>query len=77
MARYIIQSLETGRFLAPSSSGMPEWVVSLREAGGGVFRDADDAFQLVRDNCEPFDRPILIDLDRIGTAEDYSDHIPR
>lgn len=47
------------------------WIASLREAGGGVFTDFDDVHQLVADNCEPEDQPILIDLDRLGTLNDY------
>lgn len=47
------------------------WVSSLREAGGGVVSDVETAVQLVEDNCEFEDQPILIDLDRLGTANDY------
>ncbi|MBV5292546.1 MAG: hypothetical protein JZU58_09345 [Curvibacter lanceolatus] len=70
--RLLVQSLATGRFLAPSlDDGQPEWVASLREAGGGVVGDMDAAFQLVEDHCDPEDRPQVIDLDRLGTANDY------
>lgn len=70
--RLLVQSQATGRFLAPSlSDGQPEWVASLREAGGGVVFDVDAAHQLVLDCCEPEDRPVLVDLDRLGTAADY------
>ena len=70
--RLLIQSLATGRFLAPSiEDGQPEWVASLREAGGGVVADIETAQQLVQDNCDFDDQPILIDLDRLGTANDY------
>ncbi|NPC57013.1 hypothetical protein [Caenimonas soli] len=72
MARLLVQSASTGRFLCPSlEDGQPEWVVSLREAGGGVVADVETAYQLVLDNCEPDDQPILIDLDRLGTFNDY------
>ena len=70
--RLLIQSQSTGRFLAPSlDDGQPEWVASLREAGGGVVPDVESAHQLVQDWCEPEDRPQLIDLDRLGTESDY------
>lgn len=70
--RLLIQSLATGRFLAPSlDDGQPEWVASLREAGGGVVDDMDAAVQLVEDHCDPEDRPQVVDLDRLGTLNDY------
>lgn len=70
--RLLVQSIATGRFLAPSmGDGQPEWVASLREAGGGVVFDIEAAHQLVNDHCEPEDQPIVIDLDRLGTAADY------
>jgi hypothetical protein len=72
MARLLVQSLTTGRFLCPSADGgEPGWVSSLREAGGGVVSDIETAHQLVQDNCDPDDAPQLIDLDRLGTANDY------
>jgi hypothetical protein len=70
--RLLVQSLSTGRFLAPNlEDGTPEWVCSLREAGGGVVADAEAAHQLIGDHCEPDDMPCVIDLDRLGTANDY------
>lgn len=72
MPRLLIQSATTGKFLCPNPvDGSPEWVASLREAGGGVFGDLEQAHQLVHDNCDFEDQPILIDLDRLGTANDY------
>jgi hypothetical protein len=72
MARLLVQSATTGRFLCPSlEDGQPVWVVSLREAGGGVVADVEAAHQLVQDHCEVDDTPILIDLDRLGTFHDY------
>lgn len=72
MPRYLIQSLTTGRFLCPSpDGGEPVWVVSLREAGGGVVSDLESVHQLVLDNCDSDDNPILVDLDRLGTENDY------
>ena len=70
--RLLIQSQATLRFLCPSlDGGEPVWVSSLREAGGGVVADVETAVQLVEDNCEFEDQPILIDLDRLGTVNDY------
>lgn len=70
--RLLIQSQSTLRFLCPSlDGGEPVWVSSLREAGGGVVFDVETAVQLVGDNCDYDDQPILIDLDRLGTANDY------
>lgn len=72
MARLLVQSAATGMFLCPSlSDGQPEWVRSLREAGGGVVADVDTAHQLVMEWCEPEDQPMLVDLDRLGTVNDY------
>lgn len=73
MSRLLVQSLSTGRFLCPSLDGdEPSWVASLREAGGGVVADVDAARQLVADHCDPEDQPVLVDLDRLGTADDYA-----
>lgn len=70
--RLLIQSKTTGRFLCPSlDDGQPVWVQSLREAGGGVLADLDSVVQLVDEWCEFEDHPVLIDLDRLGTADDY------
>lgn len=70
--RFLVQSLATGRFLAPSmDDGQPGWVGSLREAGGGVVDDMESAQQLIEDCCDFDDRPIVIDLDRLGTKNDY------
>ncbi|MDO8447540.1 hypothetical protein [Rhodoferax sp.] len=71
--RLLIQSKSTGRFLCPSiDDGSPVWVASLREAGGGVVADVETAHQLVQDNCDSDDEPVLIDLDRLGTVNDYA-----
>lgn len=70
--RLLIQSQSTGRFLAPSiEDGQPEWVSSLKEAGGGVVFDIEVAHQLMQDWCDLEDIPQIIDLDRLGTADDY------
>ena len=70
--RLIIQSLVTGKFLAPALDGSePCWVGSLREAGGGVVKDVEAAHQLFLDHCDIDDGAVVIDLDRLGTANDY------
>lgn len=70
--RLLIQSKNTGRFLCPSlDDGQPEWVASLKEAGGGVVYDIESAHQLVQDWCDSDDFPQLVDLDRLGTESDY------
>lgn len=70
--RLLIQSLTTGRFLCPSlDGGEPNWVQSLREAGGGVIADLEQAQQLFEDCCDFDDGAVLVDLDRLGTANDY------
>lgn len=72
MPRYLLQSATTGRFLCPSNDGgEPEWVASLREAGGGVISDEESIQQLVQDNSEYGEVVIVIDLDRLGTVDDY------
>ena len=71
--RLLVQSLDTGRFLVPSlDDGAPVWVPSLREAGGGVTDDAETALELARDWAEAGERVQVVDLDRLGTADDYA-----
>lgn len=74
MARYLIQSMNTGRFLAPGENGEPGWVSSLRDAGAGVVADMEMVTQLFEDNCDFDDQAIVIDLDRLGTKNDYLPH---
>ncbi|MFT3717224.1 hypothetical protein [Pseudorhodoferax sp.] len=70
--RLLVQSQATGRFLAPSlEDGTPEWVCSLREAGGGVVQDLEAAHQLMADWCDLEDAAQVVDLDRLGAADDY------
>lgn len=71
--RLIIQSLVTGRFLVPSpEGGEPVWFKSLRDSGGGVFTDIEMVSQLLTDNTDSDDRAVVIDLDRLGTVNDYT-----
>ena len=72
MARFLIQSLETGKFLCPSLEGdEPVWVRCLADAGGGVVDSLDAVAQLIEDCCEFDDVPRVIDIDRLGTSGDY------
>ncbi len=72
MPRYVIQSATTGRFLtADPEGGEPLWVSLLQQAGGGVTDDHERIAQLMADYCEPEDFPQVVDLDRLGTANDY------
>lgn len=73
MARLVVQSLDTGRFLCPSMlDGSPEWVRSLREAGGGVVTDEEEARAMAIEYAEMGEQVQLVDLDRLGTANDYT-----
>lgn len=73
MARLVVQSLDTGRFLCPSMlDGSPEWVRSLREAGGGVVTDEEQARAMAIEYAEMGEQVQLVDLDRLGTVNDYS-----
>lgn len=72
MPRYLVQSLGTGRFLAPSmEDGTPEWVPSLREAGGGVVRDYESALAMASEYAEIGEAVQVVDLDCLGTSDDY------
>jgi hypothetical protein len=72
MPRYLLQSSVTGCYLCPSlEDGSPVWVRSLREAGGGVSTDPEDLAQMALDHCDFDDMPSIVDLDRLGTANDY------
>ncbi len=72
MPRYLLQSSVTGRFLCPSiDDGSTVWVRTLREAGGGVSTDPEVLSQLALDHCDFDDMPCIVDLDRLGTANDY------
>lgn len=71
MPRYIIQSAATGRFLAPNAEDhQPEWVVSLRLAGGGITDDLERVQQLIDDWADFDDKPQVIDLDSLGLQTD-------
>lgn len=71
MPRYLVQSCETGRFLVPGGDGQPEWCTSLREAGGGVLLDYEQAADMAVEYAEVGEHVQVIDLDRLGTLKDY------
>lgn len=74
MARYLVQSRTTGRFLVPSTvDGTPTWVAGLREAGGGVVPDYGMAAEMAVDHAEMGELVEVVDLDRLGTESDYDD----
>lgn len=65
MARQIIQSLESGKFLAPHpEDGQPTWVRALADAGGGICTDDPERIhQLITDWTDFDDLPTVVDLD--------------
>jgi hypothetical protein len=69
--RLLIQSMSSGRFLVPCGGGDVEWVPSLKFAGGGVVDDLERALQLAADYGEFGEQVQLVDLDRLGTINDY------
>jgi hypothetical protein len=70
--RLLIQYAATGLFLCPAlDGGGNTWVRSLKEAGGGVISDMETAHAFF-DDLEYDDYPQVIDLDRLGTANDYT-----
>lgn len=70
--RLLVQDVTSGRFLVPSlDGGEPEWTNDLRKAGGGVFTDPEQAIQLVEDNMDFGHQLQVVDLDRLGTVNDY------
>lgn len=72
MPRYLVQSVDSGQFLVPDpEGGEPIWVPSLREAGGGVLADHDEAIRMGLEYIEQGEAVQVVDLDRLGTANDY------
>lgn len=70
MPRYLVQSVDTGRFLVPTDHG-PDWVARLDHACGGVIADWDEAGAMAVEYAEIGEAVIVVDLDRLGTAEGY------
>jgi hypothetical protein len=72
--RLVIQSRLTGAVLVPSMDGSdPYWCTDLRQVGAGVLPSVDYVAQLIEDHCDPEMLPQVVDLDRLGTANDYAD----
>ena len=71
MARLLIQSRSTGRFLVPGDDGQPEWVADLKQVGGGVLDDMERCVQIIADHADFEDMPQVVDLDRLGSFNDY------
>lgn len=69
--RLVVQSCETGRFLVPDTEGGVLWVRALRDAGSGVLDDVEAAVQVAQEWAELGESVQLVDLDRLGTADDY------
>ena len=69
--RLLIHSLARRAFLVPDADGQPGWVESLRDAGAGVLRDPEQAQQTLEDWTDWDDRAVIVDLDRLGTPDDY------
>jgi len=70
--RLLIQSKATGRFLVPCDDGGVDWVGNLKQAGGGVLNDIETALQIIEDHADFDDLPHIVDLDRLGTENDYT-----
>lgn len=72
MARFLVQSKASGRYLVPAADGGdPQWLFDLKKVGPGVVPSLEHATQLVEDWCDVDDFPQVVDLDRIGTPQDY------
>lgn len=69
--RLLVQSCDTGRFLVPDLEGGVLWVRSLRDAGCGVLADPEEAVQVAQEWAEAGEVVQVVDLDRLGTADDY------
>jgi hypothetical protein len=70
--RLVVQSKATGFVLIPSpDGGEPEWTNDLKRIGAGVVQDFEHAAQLVEDHTDFEHVPQIVDLDRIGTVNDY------
>lgn len=60
---FVIQSVETGKFLAPDSCGVPDWVMMLCDAG--VVSDYETAAEMILDYLD-FDHQVkIIDLSKL------------
>lgn len=67
MGRYVIQSGETGHFLAHNADdGTPGWVMCLRDAG--VVDDLETCAQLIEDHLDPWHAVHVVNLDCLDEA---------
>lgn len=72
MPRLLIQSRTTGRFLVPSpADNQPIWIRDLKKAGTGVVDDMENCIQMIEEYADFDDFCQVIDLDRLGTPNDY------
>jgi len=66
MSSYLIQSQRTGKFLVRCPvSDEPTWERNLALTGTGIFDDIELAAQLIEDWTEPYDLPLVVDLENI------------
>lgn len=64
MARFLVQSLDTGRFLVPGEFG-PEWCVSLEEARAGFVDDYEEAAAMAVEWAEVGERCSIVSIDHL------------
>lgn len=57
---FVIQSAETGKFLAPDSCGMPDWVMLLTDAG--TVSDYETAAEMIIDHLDIDSKAVIINL---------------
>lgn len=60
---FVIQSVETGKFLAPNYCGMPDWVMLLTDAG--LLSDYETAAELVIEHLDFDCKVLIIDLSKL------------
>lgn len=66
MPRYIVQNLNTGKFLAPDEDGQPEWYSHLHQCGGGVMSDYEQLAEMAYEYAEIGEQVMIINLDTFG-----------
>ena len=60
---FVIQSVETGKFLAPNYCGVPDWVMLLTDAG--KVSEYEIAAEIIIEYFDEFDQAVIIDLDSL------------
>ena len=58
---FVIQSVETGKFLAPNYCGVPDWVMLLTDAG--LVSDYETAAEMILEHLDSCHKVIIINLD--------------